>query len=95
MSVQAPETALTTDVDFSLAGSGVVSMMIPGQGSVIITCEIIYKSRDDRGDLLGLKFVNATLSQTRIIRKFVSAKTQVEADKEALEQPQSSGRRAA
>ncbi len=62
----------------------VVSILMPGGGYAISRAEILYQQGKMGQNIPnGVKFQGLPLQQRRMIRNYVAAKTQVEAEKEA------------
>lgn len=63
----------------------VVSLIIPGAGPVIARAEVIYIMQSEMGRAVpafGLQFVDLALPERRLIRNYVAAKTEEEAESE-------------
>lgn len=67
----------------------VVSLVLPGTGCVVARGELIYERPHPSGGFqYGVRFSELQRPQRRLIRNYVAAKTQEEAEVEAQEQPQ-------
>jgi hypothetical protein len=60
----------------------VISLIIPGGGAVVARGEIIYNIAKDKS--YGVKFAPLPLHLRRLIRNYVTAKTQEEAEQELM-----------
>ena len=58
-----------------------VTIMLPLGGSCVVRAEVLYPSPEEKG-AFGAKFSELPLAQRRLIRSYVSAKTQQEATAE-------------
>lgn len=74
-----------TNVSLPIKSQVVISLVLPGGGDVIVTRgEIIYERPGPaEGRQYGVRFKNLALNLRRLIRNYVTAKTQAEAEAEA------------
>lgn len=63
----------------------VLSLLVPGGFSIVARGELIYEVKNGSGFNYGVKFYSLGFHLKRIIRNYVSAKTQAEAEQEADE----------
>lgn len=64
----------------------VVSLVMPTTGCLVVRGEMIYERIHPEGGFqYGVKFTPLQLNQRRVVRNYVAAKTQEEAEREAHE----------
>lgn len=64
----------------------VVTLLMPGGGSVVTRGEIIYGGPASSGGYqFGVRFPSLAVSERRLIRSYVAAKTEAEAEREHQE----------
>lgn len=63
----------------------VVSFMVPGRDFVVCRASVQYDMKDHAGKVLqGLRFINISFEYRRMLRDFISAKTEEEARQEGV-----------
>ena len=80
---------VTSYVELSIKESIVVTLLLPGGGHAAARAEILYRKKPtEKGQpaAFGLQFINLPMMKKRIIRNYVAAKTQEEAERDLLDE---------
>lgn len=90
--LQISEGGMLIESDFGMTAKDrlVVSIILPGGDSVIARAQVVYlMNRDGKrtSQAFGLQFVDLELPKRRLIRNYVAAKTEMEAEIEAEFKP--------
>lgn len=64
----------------------VLSFLVPGRAFVIVRGQVQFKGKDSSigTPLYGIRFLNITFENRRVLRDFISAKTEAEAREEGV-----------
>ena len=69
---------------FEIGDNVIVSFQIPGREFVVVKASVQYERQENGRKVHGLKFLNISFEQRRLLRDFVSAKTEAEAHLEGV-----------
>lgn len=83
---------IVCEYELALKDLIVVTVLLPDGGHAVARAEILYRRKADGGKAaFGLQFINLPMMKKRIIRNYVAAKTQEEAEYDLQQEIRAAG----